>query len=120
MIKKVAFTMYPVKDMDRARGFYEKTLGLKVGSNHENAWVEYDIPGGGCLALTTMVKELTPSLHSGGSIAFEVENVDTLTNHIRTEGFPIKVEPFSTAVCRMSVVVDSEGNALMLHQLTKK
>ncbi len=31
MIKKIAFTMYPVQNMDRARQFYEKTLGLKVG-----------------------------------------------------------------------------------------
>lgn len=28
MFKKVAFTMYPVEDMPRARKFYEETLGL--------------------------------------------------------------------------------------------
>lgn len=31
MIKKVAFTMYPVTDIERARDFYENTLGLTVG-----------------------------------------------------------------------------------------
>ena len=53
MFKKVAFTYYPVTDVVRARKFYEETLGLKsgsVGNQGDNWWVEYDLPGGGCLA----------------------------------------------------------------------
>ena len=49
--------MYPVQNMERARLFYEKTLGLTTGSVSANgAWVEYDLPGGGCLALTTLTE----------------------------------------------------------------
>ena len=52
MLKKVAFTMFPVKDTPRARAFYEGTLGLRVGNHSDNGvWTEYDLPGGGCLAL---------------------------------------------------------------------
>jgi catechol 2,3-dioxygenase-like lactoylglutathione lyase family enzyme len=29
MFKKVAFTMYPIADVARARRFYEETLGLR-------------------------------------------------------------------------------------------
>jgi extradiol dioxygenase family protein len=57
MFKKVAFTYYPVTDVARARKFYEETLGLKsgsVGNQGDNWWVEYDLPGGGCLALTQL------------------------------------------------------------------
>jgi extradiol dioxygenase family protein len=60
MFKKVAFTYYPVTDVSRARKFYEETLGLKSGSagnQEDNWWVEYDLPGGGCLALTNFTKE---------------------------------------------------------------
>lgn len=32
MAKKVAFTMYPVTDVPRARKFYGETLGLEAGS----------------------------------------------------------------------------------------
>ena len=47
MLKKVAFTMYPVKDLERARKFYEKKLKLIPGSIlSDGAWVEYDLPGG--------------------------------------------------------------------------
>jgi extradiol dioxygenase family protein len=50
MIKKVAFTMYPITDVARARKFYEETLGLKrgsMGSQGEQYWIEYDLPAGG-------------------------------------------------------------------------
>ena len=69
MFKKVAFTYYPVTDVARARKFYEETLGLKsgsVGNQGDNWWVEYDLPGGGCLALTNFTKE-TPSDTAGGT-----------------------------------------------------
>jgi catechol 2,3-dioxygenase-like lactoylglutathione lyase family enzyme len=80
MFKKVAFTYYPVTDVARARKFYEETLGLKSGSagnQGDNWWVEYDLPGGGCLAITNFTKE-NPSDTAGGTIAFEVEDLDRL------------------------------------------
>ncbi len=44
MLKKVAFTMYPVQNMERARRFYEKTLGLTPGSiSAGGAWVEFNL-----------------------------------------------------------------------------
>lgn len=32
-VKHIAFTVYPVKDMARARSFYEQDLGLRLGKN---------------------------------------------------------------------------------------
>lgn len=120
MFKKVAFTMYPVQNMERARRFYEKTLGLKPGSvSAEGAWVEYDLPGGGCLALTTLAENLKPSSDSG-KIAFEVEDLDLLVKQLKANGVQFKVDIFSSPVCKMAVILDSEGNGLILHQITKK
>jgi catechol 2,3-dioxygenase-like lactoylglutathione lyase family enzyme len=85
MFKKVAFTYYPVTDVARARKFYEETLGLKSGSagnQGDNWWVEYDLPGGGCLALTNFTKE-KPSDTAGGTIAFEVEDLDRLMTDLK-------------------------------------
>lgn len=118
MLKKVAFTMYPVQDIKRARNFYEKKLGLTVGNIADNdAWVEYDLPGGGCFAITTLAEGVKPSSDSGGSIAFEVDNLDEMVARLKEEGVEFKLDIFSTPVCRMAVLLDSEGNALMLHQL---
>lgn len=53
MITSIAFTVHPVTDMARSRGFYEKVLGLKVSHNFRDEWVEYDL-GGSIFAITTV------------------------------------------------------------------
>jgi predicted enzyme related to lactoylglutathione lyase len=120
MVKKVAFTMYPVKDSKRARIFYEETLGLKPGSQSSNGvWTEYDLPGGGCLALFA-TEDIKPSAEAGGSIALEVDDLDVVTARLKTKGVRFKAEMIHSPVCRMAVILDSEGNSLILHQLKKK
>jgi len=43
MLKKVAFTVYPVFDSERVKIFYEKVLSLELSKISSNgAWVEYD------------------------------------------------------------------------------
>jgi len=124
MIKKVAFTMYPVTDMTRARDFYENTLGLKVGNIYEHSggiWLEYDLAEGGCLALTTLAKEVKPSANAGGSVAFEVENLNQMLDDLKTKGVTIIMDKLVTeGVCSMAVILDSEGNSITLHQLKGK
>ena len=115
--------MYPVKDMDRARNFYENTLGLKVGGIFESPkeiWVEYDLPEGGCLALAKFAdRALEPSANSGG-IAFEVENLDKMLDELKAKNVTIKMDKFNTEVCSIAVILDSEGNAITLHKLKNK
>src|SRR5690348_12345508 len=104
LIKKIAFTMYPVSDMKRARDFYEKTLQLIPGAVwDEGAWVEYDLPGGGCFALTTLAKDVMPSANAGGSVAFEVENLDELVARLKAAAVKMKLDIFETPVCRLAV-----------------
>ncbi len=117
MVKHIAFTMYPVKDMARARKFYEEDLGLTLTQDFGGKWVEYHL-GNGCFAITTMTP-VRPSMDSGGSIAFEVEDVDKTVERLRAKKAVIKVEPFSSPVCRMAVILDPEGNALCVHAKNK-
>jgi predicted enzyme related to lactoylglutathione lyase len=120
MFKKVAFTMYPVTDPRRARAFYEETLGLTVGSHSSNGmWTEYDLPGGGCLALFAN-EDIKPSADAGGSVALEVEDLDALIARLKTEGVKFKADMIHSPVCRMAVILDSEGNAIILHELKKR
>jgi predicted enzyme related to lactoylglutathione lyase len=120
MLKKVAFTMYPVKDATRARAFYEETLGLTAGSKASNGvWTEYDLPGGGCLALFAS-EDIAPSANAGGSVALEVDDLDAENARLRAKGVEYKAEMIHSPVCRMSVILDSEGNSIILHELKKK
>lgn len=113
-VKHIAFTLYSVKDMAKARRFYEEDLGLKLTNNFRGQWVEYHLDNG-CFAITTMAEDVAPSANSGGSIAFEVDDVDAVVNKLRVKKAVVKMEPFSTPVCRMAVVLDPEGNALSIH-----
>ena len=118
-IQKVAFTMYPIKDPDRARRFYEETLGLKVGMHggqHGVVWIEYDLPGGGCLALT-IVGDASPSTNSGGTIALEVSDLAALVAELKAKGVEFSAEGIRGPHCAMAVCLDSEGNSILLHQL---
>jgi predicted enzyme related to lactoylglutathione lyase len=117
MIQKVAFTMYPVVDMARARAFYETTLGLTVSKPHA-IWTEYDLPGGGCLALFA-TNDMAPSASAAG-IALEVADLDALTSKLETAGVTFKAKLIHSPVCRMTVVLDSEGNQIILHELKPK
>jgi len=120
MFKKVAFTMYPVKDAKRARAFYGETLGLQMGSHSANGvWTEYDLPGGGCLALF-LGEQIQPSSDAGGSIALEVEDLDALVARLEGQGVKFKAKMIPSPVCRMSIILDSEGNSIILHELKKK
>ena len=115
MIKHIAFTMYPVKDMARARGFYEDVLGLGKGNEKAGGkWVEFYLENG-CFAITNMTP-VQPGASMGGSIAFEVENLDAAMVKIAAANTVVKVPPFPTPVCRMAYVLDPEGNAVCLHE----
>lgn len=112
--------MYPVIDIDRARHFYEEILGLTVSKiSAGGKWVEYDLAGGGCFALTNLAQGVQPSANSGGSVAFEVDDLDALMAQLKAKNVTIKLDIFPSPVCRMAVIVDSEGNAVTLHQLAK-
>jgi catechol 2,3-dioxygenase-like lactoylglutathione lyase family enzyme len=117
-VRKVAFTMYPVSDVARARKFYEQTLGLRVGMHGGQGgmfWVEYDLPGGGCLALTNTTGD-EPSAKAGGTLALEVENLAALMQHLKRHDVTFRSEVIRGPHCQMAVCLDSEGNSLLLHQ----
>ncbi|WP_395664966.1 VOC family protein [Methylocella sp.] len=120
MFEKVAFTMYPVKDMARAERFYRETLGLGSSTGSvEHGWVEFDLPSGGCLALTTHSGS-QPSASAGGTIAFEVANLDQLVDDLEAKGVSLPATDIQSPVCRMAICIDSEGNRIVLHQLKRK
>ncbi len=120
MFEKVAFTMYPVKDMARAELFYRETLGLGPSSGSvEHGWVEFDLPNGGCLTLTTHSGS-EPSAGAGGSVAFEVADLDSLIEQLKSKGVALPATDIQSPVCRMAMCIDSEGNRIVLHQLRKK
>lgn len=113
--------MYPVLDLNRAKTFYEENFSLKPSKVSANgAWIEYDLPGGGCFCLTTLAEDVKPSPIAGGKVAFEVDNLDELVTNLKAKNVKFKLDTFTSPVCRMAVIIDSEGNSVILHQLHAK
>ena len=120
MISKLAFTMYPAVDPMRARAFYENTLGLKRGSSSKDGvWTEYDLPGGGCVALFNHPDPKQASPPGGASVAFEVEDLDALVARLKGEGVKFMADDVKSPVCRMAIMQDTEGNTIILHKLNR-
>lgn len=120
MLQKVAFTMFSVEDPTRARAFYEDVLGLTRGSASESGtWTEYDLPGGGCLALFRHPVAAHAQKPGGGTIAFEVTDLDALNMRLKAAGVVYKGDVIKGPHCRMSNITDSEGNGIILHQLDR-
>lgn len=120
-VRKVAFTMLPVQDVDRARRFYEQTLGLKVGLHGGQDgmwWIEYDLPGGGCIALTNTTGA-EPSSSAGATLALEVQDLTALRGELERAGVRFRGSVVRGPRCRMITCLDSEGNALLLHELDR-
>lgn len=111
-----AFTCYPVKDMARARAFYEGVIGLTPTMVHDTengAWTEYEV-GSGAFSLG-QAPGWEP-VANGASIAFEMDDFDAAIVALKERGIQFKMEPFATPVCRMAFVLDPEGNTLCIHK----
>jgi predicted enzyme related to lactoylglutathione lyase len=114
MIQEVAFIVYPVSDVPRARRFYEDALQLKLGDNWEDKWVEYDV-NGVAFAITSWLPDIKSGV-PGGNIAFEVDDLDAAVQTLKARGVKFVQEVFATPVCRMAVIADPDGNRVILHK----
>jgi predicted enzyme related to lactoylglutathione lyase len=114
MINSIAFFNYTVTDMARARKFYETTLGLTVGMNFQDQWVEYEIAGQ-TFAITSMETGHQPGL-KGGYVSFEVDDFDKTLVRLKAMQAKFILEKYETPVCQFVVIADPDGNEIMIHR----
>ena len=115
-------TMLPVKDMVRARAFYEGCLGLKAGKVKADGKFEYSV-GGSTLALFPK-PEGTKAEHT--AISFRVADIAAAIANLKRAGVVFEdydLPGFKTVehVCvlgseKAAWFEDTEGNYLCLHQ----
>ncbi|NDH50650.1 MAG: VOC family protein [Betaproteobacteria bacterium] len=115
-------TMLPVKDMARARAFYEGCLGLKAGNFKPDGKFEYAV-GGTTLALFPK-PEGTKAEHT--AISFRVNNIATSVADLKRAGVAFEdydLPGFKTVehVCvlgseKAAWFKDTEGNYLCIHE----
>jgi predicted enzyme related to lactoylglutathione lyase len=108
----IAFTMYPVTDMQRALAFYQDALGLTKGDVDLEFWVEFEV-GGGTFGIGNFEQVGTPG--SAQSLALEVSDLAAARARLAEHGAE-PTEPHELANCTISVVRDPDGNQIWLHQ----
>ena len=119
MITEIAFTGTPVTDIKRAREFYEGVLGFKpTMESGGGMWVEYEI-GSGTLGIGCYGEVWKPS-PDGTCIAFEVDDLDTEIARLKSRGVKFSMEAMDTPVCRFAIILDPDGNQIMIHKRKAK
>lgn len=106
---------YMVKDVARARKFYEEVLGFEptvVSEAGEWVGVEYEMPTGQTFGLGK--SESVPWRPSGGAM-ISVEDVAEATRRVFEGGGTVLAGPFEGPICHTSMCEDTEGNAFALH-----
>jgi predicted enzyme related to lactoylglutathione lyase len=118
MIKEVAFVAIAVSDKERARKFYQETLGLKPGHTAmEGAWVEYEL---GATTIGVGCHPMWQPSRDGTSVAFEVDDIDAVIAQLKERGVSFEMEKIETPVCWMAQFRDPDGNKLLIHKRKTK
>jgi predicted enzyme related to lactoylglutathione lyase len=119
-ITGLAYASHQVKDLDRAREFYEGLLGLKSTGSYAGTWEEYDVNGE--TFAVWKASDTTPDyfrkLKVTGSIAFEVKNIEVLCKKLQKAGVQFLQEPTNNEDhCTTAYLTDPDGNIVTLHEL---
>lgn len=117
MVKDIAFTAYPAKDVEALRDFYANMLGLKfTGPFSEEGVLKYDEAqvGSGWFAVMT-VDWLRTAPCAG--LAFEVDDIERTIDDLKAKGIAVE-NVYDTSVCKLTSFDDPEGNKITLHQIT--
>jgi len=117
-VRGADFVLYWVSDVERSLEFYRDLLGMQVGSNWENQWVELDAPPT-TLALVRAGaggsdEPPTTGIHAP-SISLAVHDVRAAVAEAKRHGITVKLEPMDSPVCVSAVLLDPDGNAVGLH-----
>jgi predicted enzyme related to lactoylglutathione lyase len=119
MIKEIAFTAYPAKDVAALRKWYEENLGLNFSGPFLEEGVEkYNeakVGDGWFSILWHEWQDRAPGSASG--IVFEVPNIDDAIADLRAKGVEVE-DPYATPVCKITSFADGEGNKVSFHQVT--
>jgi predicted enzyme related to lactoylglutathione lyase len=119
MIKEIAYTAYPAKDVAGLRKWYENTLGLRFSGAFEEDGVEkYNEAQVGDGYFSVMWDGwIQRDAGSASGIVFEVDDIDKAIADLRAKGVEVE-DPYATPVCKVASFNDLEGNKVSLHQRT--
>lgn len=122
MIKKIAFVAHPTRDIDRAREFYGELLGLAASADYGDVWSEFESPDGKAIALDTFTPQNVddPAVY----MALETDDIEAEVSRLKEAGVNVVQDVWSNEdqgreICKMAIILDPDGNPIMLHQIAE-
>ncbi len=115
-VRGIDTNAYMVKDVDRARKFYENLFGFAPTLEFQPIGVEWTFPSGETF---TIVKPTGSPWEKNSGIHFGVENIKAAVDRAKADGivFEDDAKIYETPGCFMAFALDSEGNGFILHEL---
>jgi predicted enzyme related to lactoylglutathione lyase len=113
MVKDIAFFAYSVRDVPRARAFYEETLGLRPGDIFGDHWIEFDVGNATFGIGNGEPLGFEPGSSTGA--AFEVDDLRAMRNRLKAGGVEVG-EIHEFPACVTCFARDPDGNRFALHQ----
>lgn len=102
---------YTVKDLQRARAFYEALFGLRASVESEY-WVEYDLPDGTTFALANDPQ----GWKEGHGLMLGVTDRSAAAQRATQLGGTITDRQFEGPSCAAFECIDPEGNYIYFHE----
>lgn len=119
--KEFSFVSYPIKNVKKARAFYEGVLGMKASSVFEGdgyAFIEYPI-GRDTLAIGMGAPKFKPG-KTGATVALELDgDFDGAIKKLKKKKTKFLMEKYNGKVCTMILLEDPDGNQIMIHKRKK-
>ena len=113
-VERVDFITIATRDSERARGWYQETLGLPVDENNTAELQAGQVT----LSFWEPEKEGIDFHPSIGGFALRVPDVDAAKAELEAKGVEF-VGSGDSGVCNMAVCLDPDGNAVILHRRYK-
>ena len=114
-IKGIDIAVYNVKDADRAKKFWQETMGCTMTNDFGPSGGEFTFEDGTTFGL---YKPDDQPWRLGGGIMFRVDDIEAAVALYKSRGVKFdddgKIE--DTPVCQMAFAEDSEGNTFILHK----
>src|SRR5689334_6073890 len=111
MLKRVSFTVVPVKDQSRALDFYTKKVGLRVFTDQsmgDMRWIELQVPGADTMVVLSAKRDHAPG--DEPAVCFVADDVRATYDELRAKGVEFTQPPKKEHWGEHAIFKDSEGN----------
>jgi catechol 2,3-dioxygenase-like lactoylglutathione lyase family enzyme len=115
-VERVDYIRVPVTDMEKAKHFYGKVLGLRRNPNSQDEdWVEYEAGNVTLAVMTPHTHDYEFTALPPGTLALRVTDVAAARARLEAAGVEVN-EMWDSGVCKGAGVRDPDGNEILLHR----